>query len=59
MQKTNFELSAFRVTKLKGKGGRKTLLDEDKIRPRQANDEGNCRYRMKGPPWSRKIEKII
>ncbi len=52
MQKTNFELSAFRVTKLKGKGGRKTLLDEDKIR--QANDEKNCRYRVKGSPWSRK-----
>ena len=34
----------------------KKLLDEAKNR--QANDAGNCKYRVKGPPWARKIVKI-
>ena len=40
----------------KGKGRRKKLLEEAKNR--QANDAGNCKYRVKGPPWARKIVKI-
>ena len=34
----------------------KKLVDEAK--DRQAKDEGKCRYRVKGPPWARKIVKI-
>ena len=51
-----FRTLSIQSDRLKRKGRKKKLLDEAK--DRQASDEGNCRYRVKGPPWARKVVKI-
>ena len=52
----------FRTLSIQSDETKKEREEEKKLlyeaKNRQANDAGNCKYRVKGPPWARTIVKI-